>query len=240
MLFVTPVNQFHSTPTVVIVPINWMLMIKDICVPVRSNVGWCHIFSVCIWHGKTPCFKISVISNDSNKGGFVIAFLQGFIHLFWCVLSMAQMDNPSLSQDIGNPAQSDRWDHIHHPDKGKYAIATALNWFQTSANIWINTLHRGEAPLGIVIFYMAYLCLLACFSDNPFAIRLTAFCTYMQYTHSPPSWTGGSVKELGCTAWTVSTSCFYHETLGNASSKTPINIRTVEHRQGVWGYAWSL
>ncbi|CAG01187.1 unnamed protein product [Tetraodon nigroviridis] len=29
------------------------------------------------------------------------------------------MDDPSLSTDIGTPAQSDRWDHIHHPDKRK-------------------------------------------------------------------------------------------------------------------------
>lgn len=41
------------------------------------------------------------------------------MHPFQCALSMAQMDDPSLSEDIGTPAQSDRCDHIHHCDKGK-------------------------------------------------------------------------------------------------------------------------
>lgn len=60
-----------------------------------------------------------VINIDSNKRVFVIAFLQGFIHPLRRALSMGQMDNPSVSEDTGTPAQSDRCDHIHHADKRK-------------------------------------------------------------------------------------------------------------------------
>lgn len=84
--------------------------------------------SVCVWHVKRHTLKNPfVINNDSNKRVFVIAFLQGLMHPFRCALSMAQMYNPLVSVDTGNPAQSDRCYHIHHPDKRKYAIATELN-----------------------------------------------------------------------------------------------------------------
>lgn len=56
---------------------------------------------------------------QQDQGTVCYFFLQGFIHPFWCALSTAQMDDPSLSEDIGTPVQSDSWDRIHHPDKRK-------------------------------------------------------------------------------------------------------------------------
>lgn len=41
---------------------------------------------------------------------FVISSCRALYTLFWCALSKAQMDDPSLSVDIGTPAQSDRWE----------------------------------------------------------------------------------------------------------------------------------
>lgn len=53
-----------------------------------------------------------------------------------------------------------------------------LNWFQSSANIGINTSSREEAPLGVLILYIPYLYFPAClFFDSPFAIYLKVLHT---------------------------------------------------------------
>lgn len=136
---------------------------------------------------------------------------------------MAQMDNPSLSVQFGTSAQYDRWDRIHHSDKGKKAIATVLNCFQSSANIGINTLCKGEVPLGKVIFYMPYLCFLAFYRDFPVFFFFCFFsCLAHGRTHihihtSFLHWVTERVKELGCSSWNAPTSCFYFRTLQNTS-----------------------
>lgn len=91
---------------------------KHIFVPMTQMSGDKSLSSWCV---KCHSLNFNTVDKKCEKRSVCYCFPQGSTPPppFWCALSMAQMDNPSLSEDTGTPAQSDRCDHIHHPDKGK-------------------------------------------------------------------------------------------------------------------------
>lgn len=105
--------------------LQMLIMRQDLAVfSVVSGEKWKN-FSMRRMQGNARLFHFyakkreSDNANNKTKGLFVISSRRALYTLFWCALSTAQMDDPSLSEDIGTPVQSDSWDRIHHPDKRK-------------------------------------------------------------------------------------------------------------------------
>lgn len=105
--------------------LRMLIMKQDLAVFSVVSGKKCKNFSMCCMQGNARFFHFyakkreSDNANNKTKGLFVISSRRALYTLFWCALSTAQMDDPSLSEDIGTPVQSDSWDRIHHPDKRK-------------------------------------------------------------------------------------------------------------------------
>lgn len=83
-------------------PEHWF--IQDIGVNIRTNVTWCQGYTVCKCPGNCHALKfLRSTNNESNKGVFIIAFLQGFIHPCWCALSMAKNGQSFIVRGHRNP-----------------------------------------------------------------------------------------------------------------------------------------